>query len=91
MGYRTEAGKNRGAAAYASQSAGAGARHQRFPGESKPIPITQYLFPTLGGRLLATRAVILPPPGRSSMRKRMPGFSDRGKRTPQPRGFTSSV
>jgi hypothetical protein len=91
MGYLTEAGKNRGTSAYASQSAGAGARHQRLPGESKPIPTTQYLFPTFGGRLLATRAVILPPPGRSSIRNRIPGFSDRGKRTPQPSGFTSSV
>ena len=65
--------------------------HQRFPGESRPIPTNQYLSSSESLRLLATFAVTVLPPGRSSTRTRMPGFSDCGNRTPHPNGLTSTV
>ena len=55
------------------------------------MPTIQYLLPGDGGRLQATRAVALPPPGSPSTRTRRPGFKARPKRTPQPRGFTKTV
>lgn len=62
-----------------------------FPGASHPIPTIQYLFSPDGGMLLATRAVMLFRPGKSSIRSRIPGFSDRGKRMPHPNGLINSV
>ena len=59
----TDTGRNLGTAASAPQSAGLGAKHHRFPGTSRPIPMTQNLFPLVGGRLHATRPVALLPPG----------------------------
>lgn len=41
--------------------------------------------------MLATRAVVVLPPGRSSTRTCDPGLSGRGDRTPQPRGLTNKV
>jgi hypothetical protein len=58
-----DAGKNLGTEAYSPQSSGLGLRHQRFAGESKPIPMIQNLLPWVGGRLQATWAVAIPPPG----------------------------
>lgn len=55
------------------------------------MPTIQYLLPWDGGKLHATRAITLPPPGSPSTRTRRPGFSARPKRTPQPRGFTNTV
>ncbi len=80
----TEDGKNLGTDASGPQSCGLGARHQRLPGESRQMPTSQYLLPVCNGKLLATLAVILPPPGRSSTRICVPGSSARVKRTPQP-------
>jgi len=76
---------------WGSQSGGVGEIHQRFPGESSPIPTNQYLLSSESRMLLAIRAVTVLPPGRSSTRTRMPGFKDWGSRTPHPNGFTSTV
>lgn len=65
--------------------------HQSFPRESRPIPTIQNLLPRTGARLLATVAVAVPHPGKPSIRTRMPGFSGRKERMPQPRGLTRSV
>ncbi len=80
----TEDGKNLGTEASGPQSCGLGARHQRLPGESRQMPTSQYLPPVCNGKLLATLAVMLPPPGRSSTRTCVPGASSLLKRTPQP-------
>lgn len=65
--------------------------HQKFPGDSSPMPTSQYLPPSAGARLLATCASAHRTPGSPSTRTRSPGFSGRAKRIPQPRGLTSIV
>ena len=65
--------------------------HHRFPGVSRPMPTNQYLLSAEIRKLLAILAVALLPEGSSSTRTRIPGLSERGKRTPQPLGLTRSV
>ncbi len=77
--------------ALVSQSGGVGAMHHRFPGVSRPMPTSQYLLSAEIRKLLAILAVTLLPEGSSSTRTRIPGLRERGKRTPQPLGFTRSV
>jgi hypothetical protein len=55
------------------------------------MPTSQYLLPFAGGKLQATWATTLLPQGKLSILSRIPGFSERGNRTPQPSGLTSSV
>jgi len=55
------------------------------------MPMVQNRLPMPGGRMLATRAVVVLPPGKSSIRTHEPGVRGREERRPQPQGFTNKV